>query len=602
VHVTVVKETVHPPVISFITAAPYAATAGSGAALSIALQATSPDGRPVTLTAGPLIANTTFNVTPGTTATGTYGFTPNYGQQGNDLIGFTARDSYGLTTTSVIQIVVAATDRPPVLAMQGTVTVAEGATLMIPVTATDPDGDVVTLSATGLPAHAVLVPSAGAITFSPVKGQAQSTPYQVIVTASDGQLTTSAQVAITVTAGSGSSGTGTQLTLNVNPIDSPSFLAVQHVTGTVNGAGTSQPSQSSALITGMSPASGQQGSTLTISLTGDTTYLTHFASGQSVASFGSGIMVNSLTVTDATHATASIAIDPTAATGPRAASIVTGAETAVSVNAFNVLAGVSTVTGKLVDAASSQAIAAATVVIQGSTFSATIDANGAFSLLGVPAGVQTLMVNANNYALTTVPVVVKASASLDLGTIKLNPTVFDPTAAPTVSLVSLLGRGIGTVTGAISVADARSAIVDTISLVGGTEMGVLDSYGNQLNPKVAGLGKLSLQDNGVNLYAEHIAAGESVSLIELLYQMRFAFQWSGTPPTYLQMLNALQTLVNQAWADPYNSNSAVVILLFNQGTSISPDPPTLTADTRLNKFQAYIALSGLMMQMYNQGN
>jgi hypothetical protein len=602
VHVTVVKETVHPPVISFTTAAPYAATAGSGTALSIALKATSPDGRPVTLTAGPSIANTTFNVTPGTTAAGTYGFTPGYGQQGNYLVGFTARDSYGLTATSVIQIGVTATDRPPVLVMQSTATVAEGATLTIPVSATDPDGDVVTMTAIGLPAHAVLVPSSGAITFSPVKGQAQSTPYVVIVTASDGQLSTSAQVAITVTAGSSGSGSGTQLTLVVNPIDSPSFLATQHVTGTVNGGGTSQQPQSSALITGMSPASGQQGSTLTVSLTGDTTYLTHFANGQSVASFGSGITVNSLTVTDATHATATIAIDPLAAIGPHAASIVTGTETAVSVNAFNVLTGVNTVSGKLADAGSSQAIAGATVLIQGTTFTATTDANGAFTLKGVPAGAQTLIANASNYALATVPIALKASTPLDLGTIKLNPTVFDPTAAPQVSLLSLLGRHIGTVTGEISVADARSAIVDTISLVGGTEMGVLDAYGNQLNPKVAGLGKLSLQDNGVSLYAEHIAAGESVSLIELLYQMRFAFQWSGTPPTYLQMLNALQTLVNQAWADPNNTNSAVVILLFNQGASMTPDPPTLTADTRLNKFQAYIALSGLMMQMYNQGH
>ncbi len=603
-HVTVVKETVHPPVISITTAAPYAATAGSGTALNIALNATSPDGRAVTLTAGPSIANTTFNVTPGTTAAGTYGFTPAYGQQGYYLVGFTARDSYGLTATSVVQVGVAATNRPPVLTMQSTATVAEGATLAIPVAATDPDGDAVTLSATGLPLHAILVQSAGAITFSPVKGQAQSTPYLVTVAASDGQLTASAQVAITVTAGSGSSegGSGTQLTLNVNPINSPSFLAMQHVTGTVNGAGTSQQAQSSALITGMSPASGQQGAEQTVSLTGDTTYLTHFSSGQSVASFGSGITVNSLTVTDATHATASIAIDPLAATGAHAVSIVTGAETAVSVNAFYVLTGVSTVSGKLVDASSSQAIAGATVLIQGTMLSTTSDASGAFNLQGVPAGAQTLMVNAANYALTTTPVMAKASTTLNLGTIKLNPMVFDPTAAPTVSLVSLLGRNIGTVTGAISLADARSAIVDTISLVGGTEMGVLDSYGNQLNPKVAGLGKLSLQDNGVNLYAEHMAAGESVSLIQLLYQMRFAFQWSGTPPTYLQMLNALQTLVNQAWADPYNPNSAVVILLFNQGTSISPDPPTLTADTRLNKFQAYIALSGLTMQMYNQGN
>ena len=601
-HVTVVKETVHPPVISITTTAPYAATAGSGTALNITLQAASPDGRQVTLTAGPSITNTAFSATPGTTAAGSYGFTPAYGQQGNYLVGFTARDSYGLTATSTVQIGVAATNRPPALTMQNTATVAEGATLTIPVAASDPDGDVVTLSASGLPAHAVLVPSAGAITFSPVTGEAQSTPYQVTVTASDGLLTTSAQVAITVTAGSGSGGSGTELALTVDSLDSPSFLTVQHVTGTVNSAGTSQQAQSSALITGMSPASGQQGTTQTVSLTGDTTYLTHFASGQSVASFGSGITVNSLTITDATHAAASLTIDPTAAIGARAASIVTGTETAVSVNAFNVLAGVSTVSGKLADASSSQAIAGATVLIQGTTFSATTDASGAFSLQGVPSGAQTLMVNASNYALVTTSITVKASNSLDLGTIKLNPTAFDSTATPTVSLMSLLGRHIGTVTGEISVADAKSAIVDTILLVGGTEMGVLDSYGNQQNPKVAGLGKLSLQDNGANLYAEHIAAGESVSLIELLYQMRFAFQWSGTPPTYLQMLNALQTLVNQAWADPYNSNSAVVILLFNQGTSMTPDPPTLTADTRLNKFQAYVALSGLMMQMYNQGN
>jgi len=414
--------------------------------------------------------------------------------------------------------------------MQSTATVAEGATLTIPFSATDPDGDVVTLSAIGLPAHAVLVPTSGAITFSPVKGQAQSTPYLVTVTASDGQLTANAQVAVTVTAGSGGEG-DTQLTLAIDPIDSPSFLATQHVTGTVNGAGTAQQPQSSALITGMSPASGQQGGTLTVWLTGDTTYLTHFANGQSVASFGSGITVSSLTVTDATHATASIAIDPLAAVGPRAASIVTGTETAVSVNAFNVLTGVNTVSGKLADAGSSQAIAGATVLIQGTTFTATTDANGAFTLNDVSAGTLTLIANASNYALATVPITLNANTPLDLGTIKLNPTAFDSTATPTVSLMSLLGRHIGTVTGEISVADARSAIVDSITLVGGTEMGVMDAYGNQLNPKVAGFGKLSLQDNGVNLYAEHMAAGESVSLIELLYDMRFAFQWSGTPPT-----------------------------------------------------------------------
>ena len=602
VHVVVVKETVHPPLIAISTPSPYTTKANGATPLNIALTATSPDGRPVTLTAGPALTNSTFGVHQGTTASGTYTFTPAYGQQGSYLVAFTARDSYGLTASSTVQMSATAVDRPPVLTMQSTATVTEGATLTVPVSASDPDGDVVTLTAAGLPANAVLVPASGAITFSPVSGQARSDPYVVTVTASDGQLSSIAQVSITVNAGSSQS-SGGQLTLAVDTPPTPSFLSVQQVTGTVNGQGTAQQPQKSALITGLSPASGRQGTTITVVLTGDTSsYVTHFAAGQSSAQFGSGITVNSLAIADATDATASITIDTAATVGARSVSITTGSETAVSVNAFYVLQGVSKVSGTLVDAGSASPISGATVLLQGTVLTATSGADGTFTLQNVPAGTQTLMVNASNYALSSTSINVAANATLNVGTIKLNPTVFDPAATPSVSLMSLLGRNIGTLTGAISTADAKSAIIDAITLVGGTEMGVLDAYGNQLNPKIAGVGKLSLQNNGANLYAQRMASGETISLMQLLYEMSFAFHWSGTPPTYLQMQNALQTLVNQAWADPYNANSAVLILLFNQGRSLTPDPPTLAADTRLNKFQAYIAISGLMMQMYNQGN
>jgi hypothetical protein len=91
------------------------------------------------------------------------------------------------------------------------------------------------------------------------------------------------------------------------------------------------------VLSSVTPNSGQQGQTIaTVALVGQ---FTHFAQGTSTASFGAGITINSLTVTDATHATASITIAGSAATGSRDVTVTTGGEIATLASGFTVTAG-----------------------------------------------------------------------------------------------------------------------------------------------------------------------------------------------------------------------------------------------------------------------
>ncbi len=82
--------------------------------------------------------------------------------------------------------------------------------------------------------------------------------------------------------------------------------------------------QSRHIIDSCSPTSGAQGQTMNVSIAGSNTT---FVNGTSVASFGSGITVNSTTVTDATNATANITIAAGATPGTRDVNVVTGGET-----------------------------------------------------------------------------------------------------------------------------------------------------------------------------------------------------------------------------------------------------------------------------------
>lgn len=82
-----------------------------------------------------------------------------------------------------------------------------------------------------------------------------------------------------------------------------------------------------------SPTSGTQGQTLSVTLTGTGT---NWVAGQTTASFGGEITVDSFNVSSATSATAQITISSTAALGPRTITTTTGSTVVSGVDAFTV--------------------------------------------------------------------------------------------------------------------------------------------------------------------------------------------------------------------------------------------------------------------------
>jgi len=97
-----------------------------------------------------------------------------------------------------------------------------------------------------------------------------------------------------------------------------------------------------ALTISVTPNSGNAGLSLQVAITGTNT---NFVQGVTQASFGPGISVGGaaagefgpVTVTDATDATAEIAISATAATGSQTVTVTTGTEQASLVNGFTIL-------------------------------------------------------------------------------------------------------------------------------------------------------------------------------------------------------------------------------------------------------------------------
>jgi hypothetical protein len=85
---------------------------------------------------------------------------------------------------------------PPVLATVGNQVVAEGALLSFTLSASDPDGDQLTFSVTGLPAGATLDPTTGGFSWTPTYEQAGV--YTLALTATD-PTSLSASETITIT-------------------------------------------------------------------------------------------------------------------------------------------------------------------------------------------------------------------------------------------------------------------------------------------------------------------------------------------------------------------------------------------------------------------
>ncbi len=159
---------------------------GAGESASIPVSANDSDGPAPTLSAPVLPA---FCSLSGTSGSGNVNCSPTSAHVGRHPVVITATDT-GTPARSDSQgfyVVVTgtATNSAPVITPIADQSVDENASLSIPLSATDPNGDGMTFSATGLPAFCTLTNGAsgsGTINCNPVTGNAGSYPVTVTVT------------------------------------------------------------------------------------------------------------------------------------------------------------------------------------------------------------------------------------------------------------------------------------------------------------------------------------------------------------------------------------------------------------------------------------
>ncbi|MEK7347669.1 MAG: Ig-like domain-containing protein, partial [Candidatus Eisenbacteria bacterium] len=189
-----------------VIVAPATVSGTENTAVSITGSATDPDGDNVTLsqtnTAAFLAgaASAGPSLTPSITLTGT----PSFSQAGSYTVDWSAVDATTGTATATTALTVANTDRAPALAAIANVIVGQGGSASRNVNASDPDGDVVEVSAS-LPPFATLNPPlsgagsvATTISINPTPGTATG-DYAASATATALGLTDTKSFTITVT-------------------------------------------------------------------------------------------------------------------------------------------------------------------------------------------------------------------------------------------------------------------------------------------------------------------------------------------------------------------------------------------------------------------
>jgi hypothetical protein len=174
-----VTHTNRPPVM----ANPGNQTSTVGATVSLSLGATDPDGNPLTYNASGLPSGVTLN-----TSTGIIGGASS--SVGTFPVTVTASDG-SLSATQSFSWTIAAVNRPPTLANPGNQSGAENAVVSLQLVGSDPDGNVLTYGATGLPAGLTVNASTGLISGTLSYSSAGS--YSVIASVSDGIAAPSTQ-------------------------------------------------------------------------------------------------------------------------------------------------------------------------------------------------------------------------------------------------------------------------------------------------------------------------------------------------------------------------------------------------------------------------
>lgn len=544
--------------------------------------------------AKPLPANATF-------AGNRFRFTPTAGQVGRFEVGFYAAFA-AMKVLNPVTILVTRDNLPPVFGPIGPATVREGEALRLAVTATDPDGDPLILRAPGLALeNAFFDELSGELSFRPSFEQAGS--YEVVFEASDGTASVQRSAIITVEE---AEPPVDALALTVDPPQSPTFVQRQTLRGSVIGEVSSTQPPPAVLVTGLAPTNVAQGRTETVTLTG---FRTAFAQGDSQVTFGAGIRVEQVEVLSPTSIRARIAVATNADVGVRAVRVQQAGQEIPSVVAFRVEPGVSELRGRLVDSFTGQPLAGARVTLNGTQLSVLTDSDGNFVLSGASPGDTTLVITTPNYEVVRADVAIVANQAVDLGDAIGVDALARPSTPPgslprAATVASVLDRGLGSKDGGLDQEQAEQLVADTYLSLQTPDVGVIDESGSQLNPLTGGgNGIVSLKPAAVTDLARRWREGHVKDLGEAIETAvgPFAILTRDTPSIDV-VLDVLQDAVDAAWANPSAPESILPILLFNEGTTLSQQPPILTIATPLNAVQEHLFITSYVVANFGAFN
>ncbi|HLK66747.1 MAG TPA: malectin domain-containing carbohydrate-binding protein [Bryobacteraceae bacterium] len=292
-----------------------------------------------------------FTVTPGTPAL--TALSPNSGLAGQVLTAvrvtgqFTHFSSGSTVTFSNPGITASSVFVADVTHLTATLTIAAGAATGASSVTVSTGAEVVT-GASLFTVGAAAAPTITAI--NPSNGQSGQVLNGVIITGlsthfAPGSTVTFSNSGITASSVSVIDATHLTATLAIAAGAAAGISNVTVTTGTEIATGTNLFTVGAAAtptITAMSPSSGQPGQVLTgVTITGQ---FTHFAAGSTLSFSNPAVTAGAISITDATHLTATLTIAAAASPGASNVTVTTGSEIAGGTNLFTINAGTPTLT------------------------------------------------------------------------------------------------------------------------------------------------------------------------------------------------------------------------------------------------------------------
>jgi Ca2+-binding RTX toxin-like protein len=128
----------------------------------------------------------------------TFNSAPDYETKNSFSITVNVNDGTDTTSQALTVNVSNINEAPTISSLSSSITVAEGQTSVVTVSASDPEGESLTYSLTGTDASSLSINSSGVITFNSAPDYETKTSYSVTVNVSDGTSTTSQALTINI--------------------------------------------------------------------------------------------------------------------------------------------------------------------------------------------------------------------------------------------------------------------------------------------------------------------------------------------------------------------------------------------------------------------